>query len=149
VQAASGTDPLIRSNQQVLIQALFSPAGLVSQVDLQYFIDDVAVTGEPVTTVAMFDDGTNGDVVPGDSVYSALLPARPDNSIVRYRIRGDRGGGAGVEVISPRPTDPNDWHAYFVSPVINQTTNPKTRIYQLFISPANWTTLWNNIQGGR
>jgi PKD repeat protein len=148
-QPAAGTDPLIRSSQQVLIQALFSPPGLVSAVDLQYFVDDVAATGEPVTTVPMGDDGTGGDLIAQDGIYSALLPTQPNNSIVRYRIRGNRGGGAGVEVISPRPSDPKDWHAYFVSPIITQTTNPKTRIYQLFITPANWTTLWNNIQGGR
>ncbi len=148
VQPSAGGGPLLRSIDPVLIEASFSPANPSGTVDLQYFVDDVSVTNETVTTVAMKDDGTSGDLISGDGVYSVLLPPRADNSIVRYRIRADlEPGGAGIEIVSPRPSpkDPHAWHAYFVSPVINTTT----RVYQLFISPTSWTTMWDNIQGGR
>jgi hypothetical protein len=147
VQPSSGGGSLIRSSNQVLIQARFSPESPSGAVDLQYFIDNVSATGEAVTTVAMTDDGLGGDLVPEDGVYSSVLPARPDNTIVRYRVRADRGEG--VEVVTPRPSDPFEWHAYFVSPVITRPAGAQARIYQVFISPANWTAMWNNITGGR
>jgi hypothetical protein len=148
VQPTTGGGPLIRSTNQVLIQARFAPTSPAGVVDFQYFVDDINVTNEPLTTVAMSDQGTGGDLIAGDGIYSVVLPPQPDNSIVRYRIRADlEPGGAGIEVVSPRPSpkDAYAWHAYFVSPVINTTT----RVYQLFITPANWTALWDNIQGGR
>jgi hypothetical protein len=145
---AAAVGPLIRAADSVRIQARFAPASPSGVVDLQYFVDDIAVTNEALTAVAMTDDGAGGDLVAEDGVYSALLPPRPNNSIVRYRIRADlEPGGAGLEVISPRPIpgDSKAWHAYFVSPVISTTT----RVYQLFITPPNWTQMWDNVQGGR
>ena len=38
------------------------------------------------TTVAMHDDGVNGDEVAGDSIYSVLLPPQAHRTLVRYRI---------------------------------------------------------------
>jgi hypothetical protein len=141
---AGGPGPLIRRTDQVQIRARFDPPQSVGQVFLDYFVDDVASTGEAVVSVSMADDGASGgDPSAGDDEYSVILPQRGDNTLVRYRIRADRGGG--LEVVSPRPSDPHPWHLYFVSPVINT----RTPVYQLLISPANWTTMWNNIQGGR
>ncbi len=38
------------------------------------------------TSVAMHDDGLNGDAVAGDSIYSALIPQQANRTLVRYRI---------------------------------------------------------------
>jgi Concanavalin A-like lectin/glucanases superfamily/Lamin Tail Domain/Bacterial Ig domain/CotH kinase protein len=38
------------------------------------------------TTVAMHDDGVNGDEVAGDGIYSVLLPPQAHRTLVRYRI---------------------------------------------------------------
>jgi len=62
---------------------------------------------------------------------------------VRYRVLGDRGGGK--EIVSPRPSDPYAWHAYFVSPVTT-TTAPT---YQILIGRVEWGKMWDNAQGGR
>ncbi|MBI4605329.1 MAG: lamin tail domain-containing protein [Planctomycetes bacterium] len=146
VQGASTGSETIRATDQVLLQVRFAPASPSGPVEVQHFVDDVAVSNEPLTTAALRDDGTGGDLISGDGIYSAVLPARAANSIVRYRVRADlEPGGTGVEVVSPRPSDPYAYHAYFVSPVVNTTT----RVYHLFISPANWTAMWDNIQGGR
>ena len=142
---ADGADQLIRANKEVLIQARFSPASPSGAVEIEYFIDDIMGNNDTApATVPMFDDGqSGGDLASEDDIFSAILPGQPQNSVVRYRIRADRGEGA--EIVSPRPTDPNDWHAYFVSPVINTTT----RVYQVLISPASWGKMWTNIQSGR
>jgi hypothetical protein len=145
VPAVDDGDPLIRPNDEVLIRAAFSPPGLVGEVRLEHFVDDVAATGEAVTSVAMRDDGAGGDAVAGDDEFTVILSGRAVNSIVRYRILADRGGSGGLEPVYPRPTDPNSWRAYLAAPIINTTT----AVYHVFISPANWGTMWTNVDQGR
>ena len=37
-------------------------------------------------SLAMVDDGTNGDAVAGDDVFTATVPGQPNRTLVRYRI---------------------------------------------------------------
>lgn len=135
--STASPDPLIRAGEPVTLELEFSEHGSLSTVSVEYFVDDVQVVGEPVQTIEIPD----GDFV-GRTV-SVPLPGQADDSIVRYRVLGDRGDG--IEVISPRPSDPHDYHAYFVSPVIDSSS----RVYQLFLASDDWTQMWTNIQGGR
>jgi hypothetical protein len=48
------------------------------------------------------------------------------------------------ERISPRPSDPFEWHAYFVEPA----AAAKARTYHLYISRKSWGQLWDNLQEG-
>ena len=75
----------------------------------------------------------------GAGVFTCELPGQTDRSVIRYRIRADRG--AGVEVVSPRADDPFAWHGYFVMPVRASTTP----IYDVFVSTASLSTLSSNI----
>ena len=133
----------IRSSDQAWLQVAFSPWGSLSGVEVEWFVDDVSRTDETVSRTPLADDGSGSDLVAGDRVFAGLLPARPANSIVRYRVLADRGSGR--EVVSPRPSDPYRSHAYFVEPSIATGT----RLYHVFISPANWGTMWRNIEAGR
>jgi hypothetical protein len=65
------------------------------------------------TTVTMTDDGSGGDAVAGDAVYSATLPAgvQVHRRLVRYRIAATDGGAAAVTVPYPDDEQPN--FAYF------------------------------------
>jgi hypothetical protein len=38
------------------------------------------------TTLPMVDDGSNGDAVAGDDIYTAMIPPQANRSLVRYRI---------------------------------------------------------------
>lgn len=139
-----GTDPSIRADAEVLVLVRFSPSAPSGAVELEHFVDDViGGRSAPPTSTPMEDDGKDGDLRPGDGVYSCVLPGLPEDSLVRYRVRADRGEG--VETLSPRPSDPNPWYAYFVSPAIDT----ETRVYQILISPASWGRMWTNIQGNR
>ena len=129
VTPASG-NLLIRSADTVKISVVFSNHLPIRSPQLQWFVDDVQITGEKVTTV---------DLLPFNGFYEATLPKQPNNSIVRYRILVDKGSGA--EVISPRPSDPLGWWAYFVTPPVN-TTAP---IYQVFIKKENWNQIYDNV----
>lgn len=126
----SGTDALIRTADGVKLSFGFSTLGTFANPQLEYFVDDPQVTGEPTIILPL-------TLIEGS--YEASLPPQANNAIVRYRVLADLGLGS--QVISPRPSDPFAWWAYFVTPPIN-TTAP---LYQVFISKANWTKMWDNI----
>ena len=128
---ASDRQIIIRSNQPVRIECTFSASGSVSNVAVEYFIDDINLTNEAHTTLAMTDEGARR--------YTALVPGRANGSLVRYRIRADRDSGDGV--VSPRPDDPFAWHAYFVTPVRSSTNDA----YDLFISTKSISQLSVNL----
>jgi len=136
-------DPFLREGDQVAAEVRFSSHGTVSEVKIEYYVEDIDRTDEPHSVLEARDDGVAPDAAAGDYVFTAVFPARPERSIVRYRILGDRGEGP--EEISPRPSDPFRWHAYYVSPVIETDT----RVYEVFISRTNWARMWSNISGGR
>lgn len=141
----AGGDNLIREDQPVRVQVRFTPAAPAGAVELESFVDLIMTTGEePISRAPMYDDGVNGgDLVAGDGVFTATLAGQPENTVVRYRILADRG--AGSQRVSPLPSDPNAWNAYFVSPVIEANT----RTYQILIHPTEWGKMWTGIQGGR
>ena len=64
------------------------------------------------TTVAMHDDGLNGDAVAGDSVYSVMLPQQANRTLVRYRLTCTDLLGAARR--APFEDDPSLNFAYFV-----------------------------------
>jgi hypothetical protein len=129
-QLSDGAE-IIRSTAQVKILATFSSSASLSNVQCEYFVDNINAFGEAVTAVAMTGLGNNQ--------FSATLPAQASRSIVRYRITADRGEGP--EIVSPRADDPavvptavatrQPWHSYFVTPVRTVTSKP---IYDCFVS---------------
>lgn len=137
-EASTATpDPLIREGEAVTLALAFSDFGTLTNVRVDYFVDDVEAVGEPIESYEAPDADFVGRTV------AVPLPAQAANSIVRYRVFADRG--AGVELVSPRPSDPNDYHAYFVSPVIDSDA----RVYQLFLASDPWGQMWTNIEAGR
>ncbi|MGI8602442.1 MAG: lamin tail domain-containing protein [Verrucomicrobiales bacterium] len=130
----SSNSAIIRANQLARIEATFSAAATgVSNVSVEYFKDDINQANEAKTTVGMAPAAGR----PG--VFTCQLPGQIDRSVMRYRIKADRG--AGTETVSPRPDDPLAWHGYFVMPV-RASANP---IYDIFVSSASLSTLAVNI----
>ncbi len=135
----SSSAATIGSTDSVQLTASFSEFGSVTGVQVEYFVDDLDTEGEAVQTLAMNATGGGDD----PRSFAATIPQQSANSIVRYRILADRG--TGTEVISPRPGEPYEWHAYFVSPEIDS----QSRLYQVFVAPTSWTRMWDNIDNGR
>lgn len=142
VPLADDTRP-IRAADEVRVRVRMSNAGAIDTAALDYFVDDVTRTNETIETVALRDDGQGGDENAGDRTYTAVVPAKGERSIVRYRANVTAGGEA--RQTSPRADDPYDWHAYYVSPAVD--TN--IRVYELFIDPVQWTAMFENIDNGR
>ena len=132
-QASTGST-IIRANQSVRVDCVFSGTTSLSGVVVEYFLEDLNVTNEPRTTATM---GAMGPA--GSGQFTVTLPGRPDRTLVRYRIRANRGSG--LETVSPRADDPFAWHSYFVTPVRSSTN----RIYDCFISTASLNTLATNL----
>jgi len=127
-------DAMIRAADKVAVRAGFSARGAVRDAQVEYYVDDV-IGGSAPRPAKVALNGTGGSA-------EAVLPAQKDDSIVRYRILGDRGKG--IEVLSPRPSDPFGWYAYHVTPPDTGKSHP----YRLFISTRNWGVLWDNMQPG-
>ena len=124
-----------RDYEQPIIRAKVSDPDLVQSVELLYqvvrpgqyfgayqpksFTDILGKPDDPHaanstfeaagswTTVAMAPDAEAGE-----SIFSATLPAQPNRTLVRYRIRATDREGASVRV--PYPDDPSLNFAYFV-----------------------------------
>ncbi|MCA9148639.1 MAG: CotH kinase family protein, partial [Planctomycetales bacterium] len=85
---------------------LVNPGDYISDTDPRYATD--------WTTIAMHDDGLEGDATANDGIYSVTLPAslQTHRRLVRYRIDAVDTPGAAVSV--PYADDPVPNFAYFV-----------------------------------
>lgn len=145
VQVSDGAT-IVRSNQAVSVNCTYSSTTNLGSVTLEYFVDDINATNETRTSVVMTDLGSGS--------YAASIPGQTNRAIVRYRFKANRGDG--LEVVSPRPDDPQlaafgtsvtnvtreAWWGYFVTPV-RTTTN--AAIYDVFVSSAWLAIMSNNI----
>lgn len=64
--------------------------------------------------VSIRDDGTEGDAVAGDHVFSAFLPLQANRTLMRYRILATDDTLPGVTVRAPYEDDPSLNFAYYV-----------------------------------
>ena len=94
----------------------FDTEGL-SQVEL--FVN----TGEGYISQMMYDDGSNGDAVAGDSIYTAVIPAQISGTLVKYYALATDNIGQQDSWPNNAPTE---YHAYTVDYV-----PPKLRITEL------------------
>ena len=85
------------AGESVLISARVSDTDTVSSVTLRYRVDPSSVTN----VLNMLDNGTAGDAVAGDGIYSALLPGQSAGAIVAYHIRALDGRAAAATNFYP------------------------------------------------
>ncbi|MEY4489925.1 MAG: hypothetical protein RIQ79_2433, partial [Verrucomicrobiota bacterium] len=85
---------------------LVAPGSYVRKTDAAY------ATGW--TTVPMFDDGTHGDALAADAIYTALIPpsAQAHRQLVRYRIQATDMSARSIT--TPYADDGSPNFAYFV-----------------------------------
>lgn len=84
------TPALPRSNQSVVVTARVSDPDGVGSINLRYRTDPSTT----LSTVAMRDDGTLGDAVAGDGLYSARISGRSSDTLIGFRIEAADGAAA-------------------------------------------------------
>lgn len=80
------------SSQPVVVTARVSSAIPLAAVHLVERIDNTA-GNSPWTTRPMNDNGTGGDAVPGDGIFSATVPPRADSTITQFYVTATTTAG--------------------------------------------------------
>ena len=124
-------DRIIRKTDKVHMEVGFSSTESLSKVTLEWFMDNIDKKNEKVSRVKMEKEG---------GVFTTELRARPDRTIVRYRVLADLGSGS--RVVSPRQNDPFKWHSYFVTP----RASASRPVFELLIPRASLSQLAKNLQ---
>lgn len=121
----------IAPSQAVLVTAEVAGVGITA-VQLKY-----VVNFDAEQTLTMYDDGSNGDVTPGDDVYTAEIPGQAEKSLVRFRVLVTNASGTQQ---SPNIDDSQDYHGYYIRPTI--TTNAE--VLDWFIEDSAYTDMVTN-----
>lgn len=135
ISQVSDGQRLIRPNEPVAIECLLSRNPTNSRAFVEYFVDDINSSAEPVLSMWMIPIGTGSE-----NRFIAELPGRGARSLMRWRI--GMATDSSTNIVSPRSDDPFRWHAYFVTPTRTATTNA---IYDILISTRSLSILQTNI----
>lgn len=110
-----------QSNDVVTVRAKVTDPDGVESVRLNYqlvdpgsYIPRPSVLYFPWEEIPMYDDGTDGDSLAGDGIYTVRLPGsmQQHRRLVRYRIQATDGND--VDVTVPYEDDPQFNFSYFV-----------------------------------
>ncbi len=104
----------------------------IDVVSLQY-----RIMFDREVSVAMVDDGTNGDTLAGDGVYSASIPssASVPGQMIRWRVTA--GDANGDTMRWPIFADPDDSDQYFGT-MVSSPVESKLRVLNWFIDDTNF-----------
>lgn len=70
------------ADQPVVVTAQVSDPDGIAEGTLRYRVDPAGETND----VPLRDDGTNGDAVAGDGIFSAMIPGQPANTLVAFHL---------------------------------------------------------------
>ena len=110
------------------------PDGLAS-VTLRWRVE----TNPSFTNVAMHDDGINGDIFPGDGVFTGTIPAQGAASLIVFRVESTDAAAVAASAIFP-PDAPS--HECLVR-VGEPEQGGDFTAYRMWVTAANITT-WTN-----
>ena len=131
--------PLPAAGQPVVVTANVNDPNGVQNLTLHYRLDPAT----NYTTVTMKDDGTGGDAVPGDGVFSATIPGQAANQIVAFYISATDGTGAATRFPALRPQNNEPARECLV---MFGDGNPggSFGVYHLWVTQTN-STRWANL----
>jgi len=75
------------ANEAVIVTARVHDSDGIASVQLRYRLDPSAT----LSNVAMLDNGTGGDAVAGDGLYSAILPGQAAGVLAAFRVQATDG----------------------------------------------------------
>lgn len=95
------TPALPRANESVVVTARFSDPDGLGNLNLRFRTEPSAT----LSTVAMRDDGTAGDAVAGDGLYSGTITGRSGGTLIAFRIEAADASGANAVFPQNVPAD--------------------------------------------
>ena len=131
--------PLPASGQPVVISANVSDPDSMQNLTLYYRLDPSTI----YTSVPMKDDGTGGDTVPHDGVFSATIPGKAANQIVAFYISATDGSGATTRFPALRSQD-NEPARECVVMFGDGNPGGSFGVYHLWMTQTN-ATRWANL----
>jgi hypothetical protein len=85
------------ANEPIVVTAQVDDADGLASFTLRYRLDpDTSVTDLP-----MRDDGSGGDAVAGDGLYSATIPGQPDGTMLAFHLRATDGHATPASTLFP------------------------------------------------
>ena len=130
------------SSQPVTVTALIDDNSAVAAVTLHYRPE----LASDYTALPMVDDGSGGDEVAGDLVYTAVIPAHDDGLYVEFYIvaSDDEGAERTVPEGAPGGTSDETGLPITISYLYQVENTPPTSdlpIYRLIMTRENWVEL--------
>src|SRR5208282_5037583 len=133
------TPSLPAANQAVVVTANVCDPNGVQNLTLYYRLDPAT----NYTAVPMRDNGTGGDAVPGDGVFSATIPGQAANQVVAFYLAATDGLGAATRFPAIRAGDNEPVRECVV---MFGDGNPagSFKVYHLWLTQTN-ITRWGNL----
>jgi hypothetical protein len=137
--------PLPAGGQAVVVTARFHDLNGVRPA-LLYRVDRGPNPNPSYTTAAMNDNGTGGDVLAGDGLYSATIPAQPAGTVVAFLVQATDpvNGGKSIfpQVLRDNSGLPRECVVVFGDPIPSGSFGH----YHLWLT-RNWINSWSNQAG--
>ncbi|MGB7749565.1 MAG: lamin tail domain-containing protein [Verrucomicrobiia bacterium] len=127
------------ANRPVVVTANVSDPDGVTNLTLYYRLDPAT----NYTGVLMKDDGTGGDAVPGDGVFSATIPGQAANQVAAFYISATDSRGAATRFPALRPQD-NEPVRECVVMFGDSNPGGSFGVYHLWLTQTN-ITRWANL----
>ena len=93
IYEVSHSPALPTAGQPVVVSARFHDLNAF-QASVRYRIDTGVNPAPTYVSVPMVDDGTSGDALAGDGVYSATIPAQPAGTVVAFLVQARDASGS-------------------------------------------------------
>ena len=127
--------PVPAANEAVIVTARVHDADGVASVQVRYRLDPSLT----LNTVTMLDNGTGGDAVAGDGLYSGTIPGQVVNTLVAFRVQATDGFSPGATATFPHDAPTRECLVRFGESV--PTGNfPSYRIWMTQASFNAWDT---------
>jgi hypothetical protein len=121
------------ASQAVVVSAAINDPDGLSVVTLRYRVDPSAT----FTSVPMLDNGTGGDAVAGDGIYSGTIPGQASGALVAFHVQAT--DGTGVLGAFPNNVPTRECHVRFGDP----GSLGNIFAYRLWMTAAN-INLWTS-----
>ena len=128
------------TNEPVIVTARVDDPDGVTNVLLRFRIDPLVA----LTNVVMRDDGTGGDAISGDGIYTAILPKQVTTNLVAFRIEAADSLGAAArfpteQVMYPGDTERRECLVRFGDPISSGPFG-SYRLWMTGATFSNWST---------